>query len=275
MGPIGGNARGRAANAKSTPPRCRRCWRSSSSTRGIPSRPSLSPTKGAVAGWTPNLHFVRALVLERLADHAGALAEYRWLLDFHGKRTEAPVQPGITGSTARLGCARALEAMGISPGPRRRCAGSSRSIPAFRGARELARILNVQGRAAEARGVLDAYLKRSPHDGEAWALSGKLAFEGAPEAALKRFEIAASAFDAPGWVLRELAITKAILGDWGRGPGDGADPRRGGEEPNESEARCALAVAGAAGSGVAVRRAVAVRRSVARPRAGAGPAPVK
>jgi tetratricopeptide (TPR) repeat protein len=171
---------------------------------------------GAVAGWTPNLHYVRALVLERLAEHAGALAEYRWLLSFHGRRTEAPVQPGITGSVARLGCARALEAMEDFAGAEEALRGILALDPKVsRAARELARLLNSQGRAAEARGELDSYLKRAPHDGEAWALSGKLAFEaGSPEAALKRYQIAASAFDAPSWVLRELAVTQAIVGDF-------------------------------------------------------------
>ena len=74
--------------------------------------------------------------------------------------------------------------------------------------------MTAAGRAKEGREALDDYLKRNPNDGEAWAHSARLALAaGSPEIAVKRYQIAASAFDAPSWVLKELAEVKAMVGD--------------------------------------------------------------
>jgi tetratricopeptide (TPR) repeat protein len=170
---------------------------------------------GAEAGWTPNLRYVKALIARRQGDPATALREYEALLRAHGKRTDAPIQPGITSILARLGEAECREAMGDLTGAAAALRAALEADPrGSRAARELARVLTAAGRAKEGREALDDYLKRNPNDGEAWAHSARLALAaGSPEIAVKRYQIAASAFDAPPWVLKELAEVKAMVGD--------------------------------------------------------------
>lgn len=164
---------------------------------------------------TPNFRYVRALIARRLQLHREALEELDWLLAFDGKRCDAPVQPGITSILAHFERALALEGLGDRGAAEASLRRALELDPHFgRAARELARLLTDGGRAADARRGLDEYLKRNPNDGDAWALSARLALAaGSPEAAVKRFEVAASAHDAPAWVLAELAECKAMLGD--------------------------------------------------------------
>jgi glycosyltransferase involved in cell wall biosynthesis len=176
---------------------------------------SLADEGAREAGSTPNSRHVRAGVLRTAGDFAGALAEYLWLLDFGQRRSDAPIQPGITTTFAALGAAECLESLGENARAEECYKKALAFDPkCFHAARGLALAIQRRGDAAGGRRALDEYLQRNPNDGEAWSLSAKFALDaGSPEAALKRYQIAASAFDAPDSVLRDCASCQAILGD--------------------------------------------------------------
>ncbi len=168
-------------------------------------------------GTTPNLLWVRACARKQQERFEEAEADFAALRALDGRTGEAPVQPGITGPLALLGLADCREARGDLAGAehalREALALDERSSAAVV---SLARVVARSGRAEEARSLLDAHLTQAPKDGVAWAWSGKLALEaGAPAVAAKRLAIAASAPDAPEWVLCDLAMALALSGDLG------------------------------------------------------------